>query len=157
MTFPPQILRITFPYFHLESSTNCNFDFLQVHDGDSASAYVLGKFCGQNNPPELHSSHNSLYFWFRSDHSVSGGGFTVAWQSQDPGRYGYTGFSAVEWWVLRGVKTRLLRHLSDSLAGCPMTEEQWWRRHCVALLALHLNHHVLCSVWRRTLSCLWQH
>ncbi|KAM6900418.1 cubilin [Xenentodon cancila] len=83
-TDPDKVLTITFPYFHLESSTNCNFDFLQIHDGDSASSYVIGKYCGQNNPPELHSSHNSLYFWFRSDHSVSGGGFTVAWQSQDP-------------------------------------------------------------------------
>ncbi|KAM7390891.1 hypothetical protein PAMA_008881 [Pampus argenteus] len=81
---PNKILRITFPFFHLESSTNCNFDFLQIHDGDSASAYMIGKYCGQNNPQELFSSHNSLYFWFRSDHSISGGGFTVVWQSQDP-------------------------------------------------------------------------
>ncbi|KAG7219563.1 hypothetical protein INR49_018990 [Caranx melampygus] len=45
---------------------------------------MIGKYCGQNNPQELLSSHNSLYFWFRSDHSVNAGGFTVAWQSQDP-------------------------------------------------------------------------
>ncbi|XP_059183305.1 cubilin [Centropristis striata] len=81
---PDKILRITFPFFHLENSANCNYDFLQIHDGDSASAYMIGKYCGENNPQELFSSHNSLYFWFRSDHSVSAGGFTVAWQSQDP-------------------------------------------------------------------------
>lgn len=80
-----QILRITFPFFDLESSTNCNFDFLQIHDGDTASAYIIGTYCGQNNPQELYSSHNSLYFWFRSDHTLNAGGFTVAWQSQDPG------------------------------------------------------------------------
>uniref|UniRef100_A0A669EKT9 Cubilin n=1 Tax=Oreochromis niloticus TaxID=8128 RepID=A0A669EKT9_ORENI len=79
-----KILRITFPFFDLENSANCNFDFLQIHDGESASAYMIGKYCGQNSPAELYSSHNSLYFWFRSDHSVSAGGFTVAWQSQDP-------------------------------------------------------------------------
>nr|XP_033495310.1 cubilin [Epinephelus lanceolatus] len=79
-----KILRITFPFFHLESSTNCNFDFLQIHDGDSASAYMIGKYCGQNSPAELYSSHNSLYFWFRADSSINAGGFTVAWQSQDP-------------------------------------------------------------------------
>lgn len=83
-TFSNKILRITFPFFHLESSTNCNFDFLQIHDGESASAHKLGKYCGQSSPAELLSSHNSLYFWFRSDHVVSGGGFTVAWQSQAP-------------------------------------------------------------------------
>uniref|UniRef100_A0A4W6F2P1 Cubilin n=1 Tax=Lates calcarifer TaxID=8187 RepID=A0A4W6F2P1_LATCA len=81
---PNKILRITFPFFHLENSANCNYDFLQIHDGDSASAYMIGKYCGQNNPPELYSSHNSLYFWFRSDHSVNSDGFTVVWQSQDP-------------------------------------------------------------------------
>ncbi|XP_074549445.1 cubilin [Halichoeres trimaculatus] len=81
---PNKIVRITFPFFHLESSTNCNYDFLQIHDGDSASAFMLGKYCGQNNPQELFSSHNSLYFWFRSDGSVSGGGFTVTWESRDP-------------------------------------------------------------------------
>uniref|UniRef100_A0A3B5AXX3 Cubilin n=1 Tax=Stegastes partitus TaxID=144197 RepID=A0A3B5AXX3_9TELE len=78
------ILRITFPFFHLENSPNCVYDFLQIHDGDSPSSYMLGRYCGQNNPPELHSSHNALYFWFRSDHIVSAGGFTVSWQAQDP-------------------------------------------------------------------------
>ncbi|XP_071062991.1 LOW QUALITY PROTEIN: cubilin [Pseudochaenichthys georgianus] len=83
-TDPNKILRITFPFFHLESSTNCNFDFLQIHDGESASAFQIGKYCGTNNPQELFSSHNSLYFWFRSDHTVSADGFTVVWESRDP-------------------------------------------------------------------------
>ncbi|KAM4718445.1 cubilin [Anableps anableps] len=83
-TNPNKVLRITFPFFHLESSTNCNFDFLQIHDGNSPSAYILGKYCGQNNPQELFSSHNSLYFWFRSDHSNNAGGFRIVWESQDP-------------------------------------------------------------------------
>ncbi|KAJ8389047.1 hypothetical protein AAFF_G00124440 [Aldrovandia affinis] len=81
---PNKIVRITFPHFDLESSTNCNYDFLQIHDGESASAHQIGRYCGSNAPQELFSSHNSLYFWFRSDHSISAGGFTVAWQSQTP-------------------------------------------------------------------------
>ncbi|KAF0028409.1 hypothetical protein F2P81_019496 [Scophthalmus maximus] len=83
-TDPDKILRITFPYFHLETSANCNFDFLQIQDGDSPSAFIIGKYCGQNNPQELFSSHHSLYFWFRSDHSISAGGFTVVWESREP-------------------------------------------------------------------------
>ncbi|CAB1340813.1 unnamed protein product [Coregonus sp. 'balchen'] len=79
-----KILRITFPHFELENSANCDFDFLQIHDGESASAYQLGKYCGTSTPAELFSSHNALYFWFRSDHSVNAGGFTVAWTSQTP-------------------------------------------------------------------------
>lgn len=80
-----QILRITFPFFELEYSATCNFDFLQIHDGYSPSAYMLGKYCGTNAPLELFSSHNSLYFWFSSDHIINKGGFTVVWQSQAPG------------------------------------------------------------------------
>uniref|UniRef100_W5MX16 Cubilin n=1 Tax=Lepisosteus oculatus TaxID=7918 RepID=W5MX16_LEPOC len=79
-----KVLRITFPHFDLENSANCNYDFLQIHDGESASGFMIGRYCGTNVPTELFSSHNSLYFWFRSDHSVSAGGFTVAWESRDP-------------------------------------------------------------------------
>ncbi|MGH0150723.1 UNVERIFIED_CONTAM: hypothetical protein FKN15_032572 [Acipenser sinensis] len=79
-----KILRITFPFFHLESSSGCNYDFLQIHDGDSASGFMIGKYCGTAAPAELFSSHNSLYFWFRSDHSINAGGFTVAWESREP-------------------------------------------------------------------------
>ncbi|XP_061094184.1 cubilin [Conger conger] len=81
---PDKIIRITFPLFHLENSANCNYDFLQIHDGESAGAHPLGRYCGNSVPPELFSSHNALYFWFRSDHSVTGDGFTVAWQAQAP-------------------------------------------------------------------------
>lgn len=47
---------------------------------------MLGKYCGTAAPAELFSSHNSLYFWFRSDSSRNAGGFTVSWESRAPGR-----------------------------------------------------------------------
>ncbi|KPP69550.1 cubilin-like, partial [Scleropages formosus] len=80
-----QIVRITFPHFDLEHSTGCSYDFLQIHDGESAGAHMLGRYCGTAAPAELLSSHNTMYFWFRSDHSINAGGFTVAWQEQTPG------------------------------------------------------------------------
>ncbi|MEE6466793.1 hypothetical protein FKM82_007054 [Ascaphus truei] len=83
-TEPDKILRITFPYFQLETSTRCNFDFLQIHDGGSASEFMIGKYCGTTVPGELFSSHNALYFWFRSDHSTNAGGFRISWESQQP-------------------------------------------------------------------------
>uniref|UniRef100_F7D8H4 Cubilin n=1 Tax=Ornithorhynchus anatinus TaxID=9258 RepID=F7D8H4_ORNAN len=79
-----KVLRITFPFFQLEASRHCQYDYLQIHDGDSSSAYPLGKFCGSNPPAELFSSHSTLYFLFHSDHSVSAGGFTVRWESRRP-------------------------------------------------------------------------
>ncbi|XP_013797015.2 cubilin [Apteryx mantelli] len=83
-TNPNKILHISFPFFQLEASNDCNSDFLQIHDGASASAHMLGKYCGSSPPAELSSSHHSLYFWFYSDHTITAGGFTVQWESQDP-------------------------------------------------------------------------
>ncbi|XP_059901037.1 cubilin [Gadus macrocephalus] len=83
-TEPHQILHISFPFFELESSASCNFDFLQVHDGESVSSFQIGRYCGATRPQDLFSSHNALYFWFRSDSSINAGGFNVSWQSQDP-------------------------------------------------------------------------
>ncbi|XP_063777593.1 cubilin [Pseudophryne corroboree] len=79
-----KILRITFPYFSLENSPRCSFDFLQIHDGESMSSYMLGKFCGSTVPEELFSSHNALYLWFSSDHLFTAGGFRITWESREP-------------------------------------------------------------------------
>ncbi|KAM5158320.1 cubilin [Mantella aurantiaca] len=78
------ILRITFPYFHLEQSATCSFDFLQIHDGNSVSAFRLGTFCGTTVPTELFSSHNALYIWFKSDEKFNAGGFQINWESRQP-------------------------------------------------------------------------
>ncbi|KAM4705286.1 LOW QUALITY PROTEIN: cubilin [Rhinophrynus dorsalis] len=83
-TVPDKILRITFPYFQLEESYRCNMDFLQVHDGQSVSDFMIGKYCGTTVPEKLYSSHNALYIWFRSDHMLNYGGFRVSWESQQP-------------------------------------------------------------------------
>lgn len=67
-------------------SSSCRTGFLQIHDGESPSAHMLGKYCGSSHPEMLLSSHNSLYFWFYSDRRINDGGFTVHWASQQPGK-----------------------------------------------------------------------
>ncbi|XP_066485218.1 cubilin [Tiliqua scincoides] len=79
-----KILRITFPFFRLVESSSCRAGFLQIHDGESPSAHLLGKYCGSSHPEELLSSHNSLYFWFYSSSRNNEGGFTVHWESRQP-------------------------------------------------------------------------
>ncbi|XP_054027363.1 cubilin [Dryobates pubescens] len=79
-----KILHVTFPLFQLETSSDCNSGFLQVHDGPSASMHMLGKYCGSSAPAELFSSHNSLYFWFYSSQTISAGAFTAQWESREP-------------------------------------------------------------------------
>ncbi|XP_071787824.1 cubilin-like isoform X2 [Asterias amurensis] len=79
-----KVVYISFTRFKLESHANCDYDFLQINDGASASAYTLGRFCGEDVPDPITSTHNQLYFWFRSDGSVSYEGFGINWSSVDP-------------------------------------------------------------------------
>ncbi|KAM4028087.1 cubilin isoform 1-T1 [Anomaloglossus baeobatrachus] len=79
-----KVLRITVPYFSLEMSQRCSFDFLEIHDGETISDRMLGKFCGNTIPEELFSSHNALYLWLKSDHKFNNGGFRINWESRDP-------------------------------------------------------------------------
>ena len=37
-----QIIQVTFPTFDIVATTNCAGDFLQIHDGNSASAHLIG-------------------------------------------------------------------------------------------------------------------
>jgi len=61
--------------------------------------HMLGKYCGSSPPEELFSSHNSLYFWFYSNH-VTTGGFTVQWESQDPGKFDEMSSNLASSWLL---------------------------------------------------------
>jgi len=41
--FRQQIIKVTFPVFDIETSTDCANDYLQIHDGSSASAHQIGE------------------------------------------------------------------------------------------------------------------
>ncbi|XP_033347146.1 cubilin [Bombus vosnesenskii] len=81
------VLNVTFTRFNLEHSTDCKYDFLQIHDGRNAGSQMIGRFCGNTFPLKngnIVSSHNSLYFWFHSDNSISHDGFAFEWNSIEP-------------------------------------------------------------------------
>lgn len=82
-----QVLNITFGKFMLEPSPSCRHDWLQIHDGPSSSAYMIGRYCGGALPRggNLVTTHNSLYMWFRSDNSSALDGFELEWNSIQPG------------------------------------------------------------------------
>ncbi|XP_048237900.1 cubilin-like isoform X1 [Haliotis rufescens] len=81
-----KILTLTFTSFNLESHSTCNYDYLQIHDGPTASSHMLGKWCGTNPPGggTLNTTSNQVYLWFYSDASISGDGFAVSWTTNDP-------------------------------------------------------------------------
>ena len=41
-----QVINLDFTMFNIEYHASCNYDFLQIHDGSSASSHQIGKFCG---------------------------------------------------------------------------------------------------------------
>ncbi|XP_033110748.1 cubilin-like [Anneissia japonica] len=79
------VVVVSFPQFSIEHHPNCAYDFLQVHDGPSASGHLIGKYCNGNLPPdEITTSSYQIYMWFYSDYSVADDGFTVSWTSKAP-------------------------------------------------------------------------
>ncbi|XP_052870861.1 cubilin homolog [Anopheles cruzii] len=84
-----QVLNVTFTQFNLEnpvSNGECKYDWLQIHDGRTSAAQIIGRFCGNQLPNrgQLLSTHNMLYLWFRSDNSSAHDGFELSWESIDP-------------------------------------------------------------------------
>ncbi|KAI0218535.1 Exoskeleton protein RP43 [Lamellibrachia satsuma] len=70
-------VRLRFDSFYLESHSSCRYDSVKIYDGTSASARMLGVYCGSNLPADIVSTGNSLYVKFRSDSSVTKAGFRI--------------------------------------------------------------------------------
>lgn len=81
-----KVFNITFTGFHLESSPDCSYDFLQLNDGATATDRFIGRFCGTDAPGNgsLLTTHNHLYMAFQSDDSIAGYGFNLTWTTVDP-------------------------------------------------------------------------
>ncbi|KAH0621670.1 hypothetical protein JD844_023227 [Phrynosoma platyrhinos] len=56
------------------------YDFIEIRDGDSETADLLGKHCGNIAPPTITSSGPSLYIKFTSDYARQGAGFSLRYE-----------------------------------------------------------------------------
>lgn len=74
---PGYYLSAEFRSFHVEASSNCSADSLQVRDGAGLFADDIGTFCGQDLPPKLTSSRHTLYMRFVTNERVTDTGFEV--------------------------------------------------------------------------------
>ncbi|XP_034244978.1 cubilin [Thrips palmi] len=86
ITNTSMVLNVTFTHFEVEDGTQCNYDWLQIHDGPTSGSHQIGRFCGLQLPKDGHimSTHNSLYLWFRADSSIAKRGFELHWTSVKP-------------------------------------------------------------------------
>ena len=68
---------LVFQSFLLERHESCAYDYLEIRDGHLSNSTLLGKFCSDKVPKELHSTSNKLMVKFVSDSSVQKSGFSV--------------------------------------------------------------------------------
>lgn len=79
------ILNVTFGLFDLESSSECTADFLQIHDGSSLTARLIGRFCGNKLPlgnGTVMTTQEQMFLWFLSNNATQGRGFNLTWTSK---------------------------------------------------------------------------
>ena len=55
--------------------TSCYFDYVELRDGGSMNAGLLGRFCGSTRPPTVTSTGQAMFVRFRTDSSVTRTGF----------------------------------------------------------------------------------
>ena len=61
--------------------SDCNDDWLEVHDGDSSDSPLIGsKLCGYDIPSPMNSSGDSMTLVFHSDDYSSYRGFKIMTQ-----------------------------------------------------------------------------
>ncbi|WAR06690.1 CUBN-like protein, partial [Mya arenaria] len=74
------IVNISFSHFDIESHSNCQFDYLQINDGDQPTSSSLATLCGTDLPQPLASSTDKVWINFVSDYSVASNGFRLECQ-----------------------------------------------------------------------------
>ncbi|XP_026217609.1 neuropilin-2a isoform X3 [Anabas testudineus] len=77
---PSQRIVLNFnPHFEIER-LDCKYDFIEIRDGTSDNADVLGRHCSNIAPPPIISSGSSLQIRFVSDYAHQGAGFSLRYE-----------------------------------------------------------------------------
>lgn len=74
-------IKLEFNQFEIEPHPECNYDHIEIFDGDSSNARSLGKYCGSKTPRPILSSGNTMFMLFYSDASVQRKGFLAQYSS----------------------------------------------------------------------------
>lgn len=96
MTFYPvttgNVLKFDFEYFDVEADDDCAFDYLEVYDGTSTGADLIGTYCGNSTLTTVTAtnSNGALTFRFISDGALTRPGWKAAITSFVPVVSGFT-------------------------------------------------------------------
>ncbi|XP_048696087.1 neuropilin and tolloid-like protein 1 isoform X14 [Caretta caretta] len=75
---PRQCIELHFDEkYSVEPSWECKFDHIEVRDGPFGFSPIIGRFCGQQNPPMIKSSGRFLWIKFFADGELESMGFSA--------------------------------------------------------------------------------
>ena len=78
---PGRKLILRFLAFKLEPEPTCDYDNLQIFDGENAGVNVTNStLCGTQTPNDIESSRNAMFLKFISDDGESYTGFNISYQ-----------------------------------------------------------------------------
>lgn len=82
---PTQRIVLNFnPHFELER-LDCRYDYIEIRDGNSESADLMGKHCSNIAPSALTSSGPVVFIKFVSDYAHQGAGFSLRYEIHKTG------------------------------------------------------------------------
>ncbi|KAL7057714.1 hypothetical protein AAHC03_016359 [Spirometra sp. Aus1] len=74
---------LTFDNLKIEGYGDCQYDYVEVFDGPSASSPVLRKICGIDVPPTIQSRHNTMAVRFVTDDVYQNNGFAARFEKSE--------------------------------------------------------------------------
>ncbi|XP_062918314.1 inactive serine protease PAMR1-like isoform X4 [Mobula hypostoma] len=80
---PNFAIELRFSMLSLEFDYMCQYDYVEVRDGDNVDSRVIGKFCGNERPPPIRTTGNLLHVLFVSDGYKSFDGFYATFEEVD--------------------------------------------------------------------------
>uniref|UniRef100_A0A8C8BKB3 Inactive serine protease PAMR1 n=1 Tax=Otus sunia TaxID=257818 RepID=A0A8C8BKB3_9STRI len=73
-------IELRFSMLSLEFDYMCQYDYVEVRDGDNLDSQIIKKFCGNERPAPIRSTGSSLHVLFQSDGSKNFDGFHAVFE-----------------------------------------------------------------------------